>query len=130
MFALSLTDQCDQSEDICNRVYDWTGNRTAATLADWLIGKPLAIAGLVGLALVLRFVFHRLVDRLVVRAEDGVLPDRMSRFSRGADGPPTCPTPRRPATWRRRPGASSAPRPWATCSRASSPACWSPSSAR
>jgi len=82
MFALRLTDQCDPSEDICNQVYDWTGNRTAATLSDWLIGKPLAIAGLVGLALVLRFVFHRLVDRLVVRAEDGVLPNRMSRLAR------------------------------------------------
>jgi moderate conductance mechanosensitive channel len=82
MFALSTSDQCGQSEDICNQVYDWTGNRTAANLSDWLIGTPLAIAGLVGLGLVLRFVLHRLVDRLVVRAEDGVLPGRVSRFSR------------------------------------------------
>ena len=81
MFALRTTDQCGQSEDICNQVYEWTGNRTLANLSDWLIGKPLAIAGLIGLGLVLRFVFHRLVDRLVGRAEDGVLPGRVSRFS-------------------------------------------------
>ncbi len=82
MFALRTTDECGQSEDICEKVYDWTGNRTLANLSDWFIGKPLAIFGLVALALVLRFVSHRLVDRLVVRAEDGVLPGRMSRFSR------------------------------------------------
>ena len=77
-----MTDDCGQSEDICKQVYDWTGNKTTANLADWLIGNPLAIAFLVVLGLVLRFVFHRLVDRLVSRAEDGVLPRRMGRFSR------------------------------------------------
>ena len=45
-----------------------------------LIGKPLAIAGLLLLFFVARWVLHRLVDRLVARAEDGVLPDRVSRF--------------------------------------------------
>ena len=82
MFALSISDQCDESEDICNRVYDWTGNQTLGNLGDWMIGKPLAIAGLAGLGLVIRFVLHRLVDRLVVRAEDGVLPGRVGRFAR------------------------------------------------
>ena len=53
-----------------------------ANLTDWFIGLPLAIAGLVGLGLVIRFVLHRLVDRLVSRAEDGVLPARVSRFGR------------------------------------------------
>ena len=82
MFALRITDPCGEGEDICSQVEEWTGNRTAANLSDWLIGKPLAIAGLVALALVLRFVAHRVVDRLVLRAEDGVLPNRVSRFSR------------------------------------------------
>jgi small-conductance mechanosensitive channel len=89
MFALRTTEQCGQSEDICNQVYDWTGNQTTANLADWLIGNPLAIGFLVVLALVLRFVFHRLVDRLVSQAEDGVLPARMSRFSRRQQPPQT-----------------------------------------
>jgi moderate conductance mechanosensitive channel len=82
MFALPTTDPCGQSEDICNQVYDWTGSRPAANIADWLIGIPLSIAFLVALGLVLRVVFHRLVDRLVSRAEGGVLPHRMGRFSR------------------------------------------------
>src|SRR4051794_21511138 len=82
MFALRTTEQCGQSEDICKQVYAWTGNQTTANLADWLIGNPLAIAFLVALALVLRFVLQRLVDRLVSQAGDGMLPSRVSRFSR------------------------------------------------
>jgi len=89
MPALPTTDPCGQSEDICKQVYDWTGNQTTANLADWLIGNPLAIAFLVVLGLVLRFVFHRLVDRLVSRAEGGVLPQRMGRFSRRSHPAPS-----------------------------------------
>ena len=53
-----------------------------ANLTDWFIGLPLTIAGLIGLGLVIRFVLQRLVDRLVSRAEGGVLPARVGWFSR------------------------------------------------
>ena len=53
-----------------------------ANLTDWFIGLPLAIAGLIGLGLVIRFVLHRLVDRLVSRAEASGLPARVGWFSR------------------------------------------------
>ena len=36
--------------------------------ADVLLGNPLKLAGLVLLAVVTRFVLHRLIDRLVARA--------------------------------------------------------------
>lgn len=72
--------QCDPGHDICEWTYDMTDNQTAANVADVLIGKPLAIVGLLLLMWVIRWLLHRLVDRLVARAEDGVLPDRMSRF--------------------------------------------------
>ena len=77
-----LSSPCESDESLCNWVEDRTDNRTLANLADALIGLPLAVLSLVALFLVLRFVFHRLVDRLVSRAEEGVLPDRVSRFSR------------------------------------------------
>jgi len=77
-----LSNPCENDESLCNWVYDRTDNQTAANIADRLIGLPLAILGLVGLGLVLRFVFHRLVDRLVSRAEGGVLPDRAGWLSR------------------------------------------------
>ncbi len=59
---------------------DITGNETVAKTADVLIGKPLALLGLLLLGLVIRWVLHKLVDRVVAGAEGGVLP--ASRFSR------------------------------------------------
>jgi small conductance mechanosensitive channel len=77
-----LSNPCEDDESLCNWVYDRTDSRPAANLTDWLIGLPLAILSLAGLALLLRFVLHRLVDRLVARAEGGVLPATVSRFGR------------------------------------------------
>ncbi len=51
---------------------DWRHN------ADVVIGKPVAIVGLILLAVVIRWVLGKLVDRLVRHAEDGVLPDRFT----------------------------------------------------
>jgi moderate conductance mechanosensitive channel len=71
---------CDEGHDICEWTYDVTNNHGVANAADVLIGKPLTIAWLLVLLLVSRWLLHRLVDRLVAHAEEGVLPDRMSRF--------------------------------------------------
>jgi len=72
--------QCDPGHDICSWTYDATHNQGVANAADVLIGRPLTIIGLLLLLAVTRWVLHRLVDRVVARAQDGVLPDRMSRF--------------------------------------------------
>ena len=77
-----LSNPCEDDESLCNWVYNQTDSHEAANLADWLIGLPLAIISLVVLGLVIRFVLQRLVDRLVARAEGGVLPARVGRFSR------------------------------------------------
>src|SRR3954469_15119655 len=72
-----LSSPCEKDESLCNWVYDRTDSRPMANLSDWFIGLPLAIFGLLALMMVLRFVCHRLVDRLVSRAEGGgVLPGR------------------------------------------------------
>jgi small-conductance mechanosensitive channel len=76
-----LSSPCEDDESLCTWVYDQTDSHRAANLADWLIGLPLAILGLVALGLVLRAVFHRLVDRIVSHAEVGVLPDHVGRLS-------------------------------------------------
>src|SRR6188768_364888 len=75
-----LSSPCEDDESLCNWVDDRTGSSVLANLTDWFIGLPLAIAGLAGLGLVIRFVLHRLVDRLVSRAEGG-LPARVGWFS-------------------------------------------------
>jgi small conductance mechanosensitive channel len=63
----------------CALVYDWTHNESLAHAAGWLIGKPLAIAWLVVLALVARWLLYKLIDRLVRRAQGGVLPNALTR---------------------------------------------------
>ncbi|HEX6148732.1 mechanosensitive ion channel family protein [Nocardioides sp.] len=85
-FPSATADPCTTDEMVCNNVLDWTGNERAAQVADLLIGTPLALVGLLLLFLVLRWLLHRLVDRLVSRAEVGVLPARVSRLSLGSLG--------------------------------------------
>ncbi|MCW2792148.1 MAG: MscS Mechanosensitive ion channel [Nocardioides sp.] len=80
MFGLDQKDTCATGEDICNQVLDWTHSAPLAHASDILIGKPLALLGLLVLGLVIRWVLHRLVDRIVVRAGEGMLP--VTRFSR------------------------------------------------
>ena len=45
---------------------------------DTLIGKPVAILFLVVVALLVRWVCFKIIDRIVARAADGVLPDRLA----------------------------------------------------
>ncbi len=78
MSLLRVVDPCADGEQICDQVYEWTGNSTIADLADIVIGKPLAILGLLLLGLAVRWLFHRLIDRVIRRAEAGVLPDRFN----------------------------------------------------
>jgi small conductance mechanosensitive channel len=73
-------EQCEAGHDICDWTFQATNNQKVANAADVLIGRPLTIVVLLALLVVVRWVLHRLVDRLVARAQDGVLPDRMSRF--------------------------------------------------
>jgi len=77
-----MSDPCQPDEAICHQVQDWTGSNEAANVADLLVGKPLVLAGLFVLFLLVRWVLHRLIDRVVRRAEEGVLPAGVGRFGR------------------------------------------------
>ncbi|HET8560713.1 MAG TPA: mechanosensitive ion channel family protein [Marmoricola sp.] len=91
---LEMPKVCSASDSwTCAAVYDWTGNVTLAHSATWLIGKPAAILGIVILAVLVRWIAHRAIDRLVRRAETGVLPgkalsSRMGRSRRGEQDKP------------------------------------------
>ncbi|HEY9378789.1 MAG TPA: hypothetical protein VIQ02_17055, partial [Jiangellaceae bacterium] len=56
--------------------------------ADWwseiLLDKPLRIAGLLVLALLARYLAHRLIDRLVTRAAQAEVPDQLLGSKRAA----------------------------------------------
>ncbi|WP_349506611.1 mechanosensitive ion channel family protein [Nocardioides kribbensis] len=81
MSALA-TSPCEAGQQVCDFVLDQTDNDTLARISDLVIGKPSALVGLFVLGLVIRWLAHRAVDRIVLRAADGVLPDRVGRLSR------------------------------------------------
>jgi len=93
MLSTPATSTCDPGETVCDLAFKLTGDPTVATVADVIIGAPLALVGLVLLALVVRWVLHRLVDRVVRRAEGGVLPDAVGRLSKARRGIPRDHTP-------------------------------------
>ena len=57
---------------LCHLVKTWTGNESLAQASNWLIAKPLAIIGLIIVAVVVRWVLHRLTDRVAERAAIGM----------------------------------------------------------
>jgi small-conductance mechanosensitive channel len=83
MFVLETSDPCAAGQQVCGAALELMGNSKIAEIADVVIGKPLALLGLALLALFARWALHRVVDRLVSRAEEGVLPDRVTRMSLG-----------------------------------------------
>jgi moderate conductance mechanosensitive channel len=97
MSFLQTTPTCEPGDAWCKAVLDATGNPWLGQAANWLIAKPLAILGLVLGALVIRWLLHRVIDRVAHRAAEGVSAPRMpARFRRGHEpanklvsGPPT-----------------------------------------
>jgi moderate conductance mechanosensitive channel len=78
MSTLLSANPCEEDQQVCDQAYDWTENATVAEIADIVIGKPLAIAGLLILGIAVRWLLHRVIDRMIRRAETGVLPDRVN----------------------------------------------------
>ncbi|MBF4767083.1 mechanosensitive ion channel family protein [Nocardioides agariphilus] len=74
---------CADGAATCNHVFDLTHKPELAELAGVLIGTPTAIAVIVVFGVIARWLLHRVVDRIVRKAEEGVLPDRLNRMSVG-----------------------------------------------
>jgi small conductance mechanosensitive channel len=72
MSLLDTAPTCTADDKWCQWVDKATGNAWLAQAANWLIAKPLAILVLVLLALGIRWFLHRVIDRLVRRAAEGL----------------------------------------------------------
>jgi small conductance mechanosensitive channel len=72
MDLLQTARTCTPDDHWCQWVSHVTGSKLLGQAADWLVARPLAIVGLVVLALVLRWLLHRLIDRLTERAAAGL----------------------------------------------------------
>ena len=78
----------DSSNTVCNIVHDWSGNDTAAEIANWIVAKPLSIAVLIIVAIVVRWFLHRLIERITERAAQGTAPGMFQR-SKSAQAQPS-----------------------------------------
>jgi len=72
MSLLQTTPECGEGDALCNWVYEQTQNEWLAAASDWLIAKPLQILLLLVVALVARWLVHRLIDRVTKRAAEGL----------------------------------------------------------
>ena len=72
MSLLDTAPTCTAGDQWCLWVDKVTGNVWLAQAASWLIAKPLALLVLVLLALGVRWFLHRVIDRLVRRAAEGL----------------------------------------------------------
>jgi small-conductance mechanosensitive channel len=60
--------------NLCRYVEDLTNSTWLAKASDWLIAKPLSILLLVVIAIAVRWLIHRAIDRLTRRAAEGTVP--------------------------------------------------------
>ena len=70
---------CKPEEWICQEVFERFDNAWAAWAINWFLAKPLAVLGIILLAVVVRWLLHRLINRLTEEAVDGILPGKLSR---------------------------------------------------
>jgi small-conductance mechanosensitive channel len=77
MLSLLDTRTCAPGEWICATTLQITGNEQWAEVSDLVLGKSAVIVALILLGFVIRWLLHRLVDRLVRKAETGMLPGRV-----------------------------------------------------
>ncbi len=70
---------CANDNNWCQLVERITHNDGLARASDWLIAKPVKIITLVLIALVVRWLLHRLIDRITRTASDGAVPGLLAR---------------------------------------------------
>jgi len=69
---------CEDGQFFCNTTWRVSGNAALSENADIWIGRPVAIVGLLVVALLVRWLLHRLVDRVIKRAQHGAIADKLS----------------------------------------------------
>lgn len=70
----SPTPQCPGEDPVCNQVFEWTGLDWLAEGSFYLLVKPTRIVLIVIAALVLRYLLHRAIRRLVERTASVAAP--------------------------------------------------------
>ncbi|MGK5681306.1 mechanosensitive ion channel family protein [Actinoplanes sp. URMC 104] len=59
---------------VCSRIYEWTGNQWLANSSYVIIVKPLRIIGIILVAMLIRWLLHRAIDRLTTSTSRASMP--------------------------------------------------------
>jgi small conductance mechanosensitive channel len=74
------TEACpNENDDLCRYVEDVTGSDWLARASDWLIATPAAILTLILIGALVRWLVHRAIDRLTLRASEATVPGVLAR---------------------------------------------------
>jgi small-conductance mechanosensitive channel len=55
---------CTDARELCEQIYQWTGSDWFASGSYWLLIKPLRIILIIGIAVLIRFLVHRVITRV------------------------------------------------------------------
>jgi len=69
----------------CQRIYELTNNDWVSQSADWLIVKPLKILLIILVAVIVRFIVHRAIDRLTRSTSEAGTPVLLRSLREGPD---------------------------------------------
>ncbi|MFI5891262.1 mechanosensitive ion channel family protein [Actinoplanes sp. NPDC051513] len=61
--TIDVTSICN-TDWVCSRVFEWTGNQWLANSSYWIITKPLRILAIILIAMLIRWLLHRSIQRL------------------------------------------------------------------
>jgi moderate conductance mechanosensitive channel len=77
--AATLSETCGSDPGgLCRAVYDATGDATLSRAADFVVGRPLTIVGIVLVAFIINRLVRRAIKRGLRRLASGALQERMS----------------------------------------------------
>jgi moderate conductance mechanosensitive channel len=77
--ALNLPATCTGDEYLCSLVKEAGGSQEAADWVDLIVATPTAILGLLLLGFVVRWLLHRVIDRITTQAAEGTVPGVLQR---------------------------------------------------
>jgi small-conductance mechanosensitive channel len=69
--STTASPDCLRASDLCKFVFDHTGNRWLASSSYYLLVKPLKILLIIVVAMIIRYLLHKAIRRLIGRAGDG-----------------------------------------------------------
>jgi small conductance mechanosensitive channel len=72
--AVSPTPDCAKASEFCQWIFHQTGNRWLASGSYWFLLKPAYILLIAVIAIVVRHLLHRAINRLVASTSDGAVP--------------------------------------------------------